>query len=45
MLKLASAAADEVDALIAERGCDDIEVWKLSRRFDLLVKANPPIPD
>ncbi len=42
---LAVAARDEVDALISEKGCDDIEVWKLARRFDLLVKVNPPIRD
>lgn len=42
---LADAARDEVDALIAEKGCDDIEVWKLARRFDLLAKTNPPIRD
>ncbi len=45
VMALATAAADEVDALIAEKGCDDIEVWKLARRFDLLAKVNPPIPD
>lgn len=45
VLALADAAREEVDALISEKGCDDIEVWKLARRFDLLVKANPPIRD
>lgn len=45
VVALADAARDEVDTLISENGCDDIEVWKLARRFDLLVKANPPIPD
>jgi hypothetical protein len=45
MTALAAAARDDVDALIAEKGCDDIEAWKLSRRFDLLARANPPIRD
>ncbi|MEO0617485.1 MAG: hypothetical protein AAFY69_15255 [Pseudomonadota bacterium] len=40
-----SEARAEVDAIVAEKGCDDIEVWKLSRRFDLLARQNPPIAD
>lgn len=42
---LIAATRNEVEAMIAERGCDDIEAWKLVRRFDLLAKANPPIQD
>ena len=45
MAGLSDAARGEVDALVAEHGCDHIEVWRLLRRFDLLAKANPPIRD
>ncbi|MEL7537040.1 MAG: hypothetical protein AAFM91_08305 [Pseudomonadota bacterium] len=35
----------EVDALIAEKGCEDIEVWKLLKRFENLARLNLPIAD
>ncbi|MEL7311861.1 MAG: hypothetical protein AAFN07_10145 [Pseudomonadota bacterium] len=37
------AAEGEVDNLIASNGCDDIELWKLLRRYEILAKQNPPI--
>ena len=43
LAKVEAEARAEVDAIVAEKGCDDIEVWKLSRRFDLLARQNPPI--
>ena len=43
LAKVEADARAEVDAIVAEKGCDDIEVWKLSRRFDLLARQNPPI--
>lgn len=45
LIALTTTARNEVDALIAEKGCDDIEAWKLMRRFDVLARANPPIRD
>ena len=34
------AAEEEVDALIETRGCEDMEVWKLLRRFEIYAKLN-----
>ncbi|MEM6810713.1 MAG: hypothetical protein AAF574_15940 [Pseudomonadota bacterium] len=45
LAEVESEARAEVDAVISEKGCDGIEVWKLSRRFDLLARQNPPIAD
>ncbi|MEL6951666.1 MAG: hypothetical protein AAGM16_16295, partial [Pseudomonadota bacterium] len=45
LAEVESEARVKVDAVISEKGCDDIEVWKLSRRFDLLARQNPPIAD
>ena len=45
LAKVEADARAEVDAIVAEKGCDDIEVWKLSRRVDLLARQNPPIAE
>ena len=31
-----------VDTLVAEKGCDDIEVWKLHRRYENFARLNLP---
>lgn len=38
------AAEGGVDNMIASNGCDDIELWKLLRRYEILAKRKPPIP-
>ena len=40
-----TAVQTDVDALLAEHGCDHIEAWKLLKRYDMLARQNPPVPD
>ncbi len=39
---LITAAEADVDATIADLGCDDIELWRWQRRFENLARLNLP---
>lgn len=43
--ELGRSAAREVDELLREKGCEDMEVWKLRKRYENLARLNLPSAD
>ena len=41
--EIVSTARASVDELLGEKGCDDIEAWKLKKRYAMFARQNPPI--